>query len=86
VERNNTFMCCFILVSSMVSWCSRKQTSVTLSTTEAEYIAIIMIVHEAVWLYKLCADLFEHVLDSTIIHYGNQSCVMISDNPVFHDK
>jgi hypothetical protein len=26
------------------------------------------------------------VLDSTIIHYDNQSCVKISDNPVFHDK
>jgi hypothetical protein len=45
-----------------------------------------MTVHEAVWLHKLLAYLFEHVLDSTIIHYGNQSCVKISDNPVFHDK
>jgi hypothetical protein len=57
-----------------------------LSTTEAEYIALSMTVREAVWLHKLLADLFEHVLDSTIIHYGNQSCVKISDNPVFHDK
>jgi len=38
------------------------------------------------WLHKLLADLFEHVLDSTIIHYGNQSCVNIFDNPMFHDK
>jgi hypothetical protein len=70
----------------MVSWCSRKQTSVALSTTEAEYIALSMTVREAVWLHKLLADLSEHVLDSTVIHYGNQSCVKISDNPVFHDK
>jgi hypothetical protein len=86
VERKSTFRCCFTLVSSMVSWCSRKQTFVALSTTEAEYIALSMTVREAVWLHKLLADLFEHVLDSTIIHYGNQSCVKISDNPVFHDK
>jgi hypothetical protein len=70
----------------MVSWCSRKQISVALSTPEAEYIALSMTVHEAVWLHKILADLFEHVLDSTIIHYGNQSCVNISDNPMFHDK
>jgi hypothetical protein len=57
-----------------------------LSTTEAEYIALSMIVHEAVWLRNILADLSEHVLDSTIIHYGNQSCVKIFDNPMFHDK
>ena len=57
-----------------------------LITTEAEYIALSMTIHEAVWLRKLLANLFEHVLDSTIIHYGNQSCVKISDNLVFHEK
>ena len=45
-----------------------------------------MTVCEAVWLHELRADLFEHVLDSTFSHYGNQSCVKISDNLVFHDK
>ena len=70
----------------MVSWCSRKQTFVALTTTEAEYIALSMSVCEAVWFRKLLTDLFECVLDSTIIHYGNQSCVKISDNPFFHDK
>jgi hypothetical protein len=59
---------------------------VVLSTIEAEYIALSMTVREAVWLHKLLADLSEHLLDSTIIHYGNQSCVKISDNTVFHDK
>jgi hypothetical protein len=71
VDRKFTFRCCFTLGSSMVSWCSRKQTSVALSTTEVEYIALSMTVREAVWLHELRADLFEHVLDSTIIHYGN---------------
>ena len=57
-----------------------------LTTEEEEYIALSMSFHEAVWLHKILADLPEHVLDSTIIYYGNQSCVKISDNPVFHDK
>jgi hypothetical protein len=42
----------------MVSWCSRKQTSVALNTAEAEYIALCVAVREAVWLRKLLADLF----------------------------
>jgi hypothetical protein len=42
--------------------------------------------HEAVWLRKLLTNLFDHEMDSTIIHCDNQSCVKLSENPVFHDK
>jgi hypothetical protein len=59
---------------------------VALSTTEEEYITLSISVHEAVRLRKILAYLSEHALDSTISHYGNQSCVKISDNPLFHDK
>jgi hypothetical protein len=57
-----------------------------LSTIESEYIALSMTVCEAMWFRKFLANLSKHVLYSTIIHYGNQSCVNISDNPMFHDK
>jgi hypothetical protein len=40
VDRKSTSGCCFTLGSAMVSWCSRKQSSVALSTAEAEYIAL----------------------------------------------
>jgi hypothetical protein len=86
VDRKSTSGCCFTLGFAMVSWCSRKQTSVALSTAEAEYIALSVAVREVVWLRKLLADLFGHVLDSTVIHCDNQSCVKLSDNPMFHDK
>jgi hypothetical protein len=70
----------------MVSWCSRKQSSVALSTTEAEYIALSMAVREAVWLHKLLTDLFDHEMDPTTIHCDNQSCVKLSEHLVFHDR
>jgi hypothetical protein len=84
--KKSTFEYCFTLGSSMVSWCSRKHNYVALITTKEEYIALSMLVHEVVWLHKLLAYLSEHVLDSTIIHYGNQSCMKISENLMFHDK
>jgi hypothetical protein len=86
VDRNSTFGCCFTLGSTMVSWCSKKQISVVLSTAEAEYIALSVTVREAMWLRKLLEDLFDHEMDSTIIHCDNQSCVKLSENPMFHDK
>jgi hypothetical protein len=86
VDRKSTSGCCFTLGSAMVSWCSRKQSSVALSTAEAEYIALSVAVREAVWLRKLLTDLFDHEMDPIIIHCDNQSCVKLSENPVFHDR
>jgi hypothetical protein len=59
---------------------------VALSKTEVEYITLIVVVHEVVWLCKLLTNLFDHEMDLTIIPCENQSCVNLSENPVFHDK
>jgi hypothetical protein len=86
VDRKSTSGCCFTLGSAMVSWCSRKQSSVALSTAEEEYIALSVAIREAVWLHKLLTKLLDHEMDPTIIHYDNQSCVKLSENLVFHDR
>jgi hypothetical protein len=77
VDRKSTSSCCFTLGFAMVSWCTRKQTSVALSTAEAEYIALCVAVCEAVWLRKLLGNLFGHEMDSTVIHCDNQLCHMV---------
>jgi hypothetical protein len=86
VDRKSTSGCCFSLGSTMISWFSRKQTFVALSTTEVEYIAASVASHEAVWLQKLLAGLFDQELETTLIHCDNQSCVKLLENPIFHDK
>jgi hypothetical protein len=70
----------------MISWLSRKQTSVALSMAEAEYIAACSSSSEAMWLQKLLAGLFDLELEVTCIFCDNQSCIMLSENHVFHDK
>jgi hypothetical protein len=62
----------------MISWFSRKQTSVVLSTTEAEYIATCSTCSEVVWFQKLLARLFDLELEVTCIWCDNQSCVKLS--------
>ena len=86
VDRKSTSGCCFSLGSAMVSWFSKKQSSVALSTAEAEYIAACAASKEAVWLRKLLADLSGHQVDVTVIFCDNQSCVKLSENSVFHDR
>ena len=56
------------------------------SIAEAKYVAACSISCEAVWLRKLPCDLFDIDLDATCIYCNNQSCVKLSENPLFHDK
>ena len=83
IDQNSTSGCCFSLGLAMILW---KQTSVALSTTEVEYIVACSARSEAVWLRKLLAGLFDLELDVTCIFCDNQSCIKLSENPVFHDK
>ena len=69
----------------MISWFSRKQSYVALSTSKAEYVVACSASCEVVWLRKLLFDLFDLQLDATCIHCDNQSCVKLSENPVFHE-
>jgi len=64
---------------------SVKKKLVALSTIKVEYIAASMACCEAVWLTKLFSELFEHVLDTTVIFCDNQSGIRLSKNPVFHN-
>jgi hypothetical protein len=58
----------------------------TLSSAKAENMAASQASCEAIWLRKLLVGLFGHELRPTVIHCDNQSCIKLSDNPVFHDR
>ena len=57
-DRKSTSRCCFGLGSAVVSWFSRKQKSVSLSSSEAEYMAASQGSCEAIWLRKMLVGLF----------------------------
>jgi hypothetical protein len=86
VDRKSTSGCCFSLGSGVVSWFSRKQKSVALSSAEAEYMAASLAACEAIWLRKATHGFVWPGVGATVIHCDNQSCIKLSENPVFHDK
>ena len=55
----------YSLGSAMISWFSRKQSSVALSTVEAKYLVAYSTSCEAIWLQKLMAGLFDLDMDTT---------------------
>eukprot|EP00253_Pinus_taeda_P017780 PITA_17780 len=69
-----------------VSWYSKKQRSVALSSVEAEYMATSQAACEAIWMRKILVGLFGQRMDPTVIYCDNQSCIKVSENPIFHDK
>ena len=85
-DRKSTSGCCFGLGSTVVSWFNRKQKSVALSLVEVEYMAASQASCEAIWLRKLLVGLFGRELRPTTIYCDNQSCIKLSENPVFHDR
>jgi hypothetical protein len=58
VDRKSTSGGCFILGSIVVSWYSRKKTSMELSLVEEEYMVVHLASCEAIWLHKLLAGFF----------------------------
>ena len=41
---------------------------------------------EVVWLRKLLIRLFDIAIEATCILCDNQSCIKLSENPMFHDR
>jgi hypothetical protein len=85
-DKNSTLGCCFSLGSAMTSWQSKKQSNITLSATEVEYIVACSASCEAIWLWKLLTGLFDLEMEATVILCDNQSCIKMMENPVFHDN
>ena len=85
-DRKSTSGCCFRFGSAIISWICRKQASVAQSSTEAEYIVVVMASREAVWIRKLLVGLFGQAMNPTIIHCDNHNSIKLSVNPIFYDR
>ena len=84
-NRRSTTGYIFTLYGGAISWMSRLQKCVALSTTEAEYVVAIEACKEAIWLIRLVGDLGLGD-DMPILHSDSQSAIMLVKNPVFHAK
>ncbi|XP_055632964.1 uncharacterized protein LOC129773391 [Toxorhynchites rutilus septentrionalis] len=58
-----------------VCWVSRRQSCVTLSTMEAEYVALAETCQEVIWLRRLLEDFGEHQVTATVVNGDNQGCL-----------
>nr|XP_033517544.1 uncharacterized protein LOC117281807 [Nicotiana tomentosiformis] len=66
-DRRSTSSYIFLYDGTSISWCSKKQDSISLSTTEAEYKAVALTAQECVWLQRLAEDLHLPISKPTVL-------------------
>ena len=79
---------CFTLNEKgpLISWKSKKQQNVALSTCESEYYAMVLASQEANFLSQLLSDMQGEQRTSVILHVDNQGSIELAKNPVFHQR
>jgi len=76
----------FFLGFCPISWQSKQQTSVALSSMEAEYMAACAPAQETIWLSRLLKEFCSHFINPIILLEDNQACIHLSKNPGDHSK
>jgi len=85
-DRKSTSRYVFLLSLVVVSWSSKKQPIVSLSTIEAEFIGAASCACQAIWLKRVLEKLFKMQNKTTVIHYDNSSSIKLSKNPIMHGR
>jgi len=83
-EYRSTLGYTFISGGGAFTWESRKQISIALSSTEAEYVAFSEATHEVLWLKSLYEELDFIQRDPILILGDNDGSIAMAKNPQFH--
>ena len=76
----------FLINGGAVSWSSKRQEIISLSTTESEYIAATHAAKEALWLRSLITQLFKLDLAPTVLFCDNQSAIELTKDHQYHAR
>jgi hypothetical protein len=85
VDRKSTSGACQFLGRFLVSWSSKKQTFVALSTVEAEYVAVGQCCAQLLWMRQTLWD-FGYNLSKVPLLCDNESAIRLVDNLVEHSR
>ncbi|GKA82852.1 hypothetical protein Tco_0789600 [Tanacetum coccineum] len=83
VDRKSTSGICIFVGCCLTSWFSKKQTTLAISTTEAEYVSAGKACQQALWMKQALID-YDIRLDDVPIMCDNKCAIDLSKNPVQH--
>ncbi|KAK3026559.1 hypothetical protein RJ639_041145 [Escallonia herrerae] len=85
-DRESTSGYAFTLRTGVISWVSKKQSSIAQSSAEAEYVAAAKATSQAIWLRRVLEDIREKQNGGTKIFCDSKSAIAIAKNPVSHER
>ena len=87
-ERKSTSNYTFLLSGGAITWCSKKQSYVALSTMESEYVACSAAVQEAVWLRRFLQrlNIVASAMDRVTIYSDSMAALAYTKDSKYHGK
>jgi hypothetical protein len=85
-HRHSTSGYIFLIDGGAISWSSKKQLVIALSSTEAEFIASTHAAKELIWLRSLIGELARPLTHATTLFCDNQSAIALSRDGVYHSR
>ena len=85
-DRHSTSGYCVFIGGNLISWRSKKQDVVVISSVEAEYRAMALATCELIWLKNLLQELRFGKDEHMKLICDNQAALHISSNPIFHER
>ncbi|MCH82412.1 gag-pol polyprotein [Trifolium medium] len=86
VDRRSTTGYIFKFLNAPISWCSKKQPVVALSSCEAEYIAYAFAACQGIWLESLLKDIKIELTEPIQLLVNNKSAINLARNPITHGR
>jgi hypothetical protein len=72
--------------SGAISWSSRKQELVTLSTEEAEHVTAMHAAKECIWLHRLTGEILPTQSESITLYCDNQATLKLMQGDNYHTR
>ncbi|GAU50483.1 hypothetical protein TSUD_409690 [Trifolium subterraneum] len=86
VDRRSTTGYIFKFLHAPISWCSKKQPVIALSSCEAEYIACDFAACQGIWLESLLKDIQVELTEPIQLLVDNKSAINLAKNPISHGR